>query len=469
MTRFTSSLLLILLPLVTTAGLAAADDPPPELAPQMQQAASEEMGGLLDGRLGFGAVGEDYFVTINVGTAFHWSKLGVGVQIPLRLRVVDEAPETDSVFREEDWDEVSDWTRVLRYVSWGAPDEWLYARLGVLQGTSLGHGTIVDQYYNVIDADHYQTGVQVHLDLDVAGGQLFLDNLIDPELLGLRGYVRPFQFVASLPAVLSKFAIGTTLVTDFSAPLEPELDELRQNRVVDEDGYLAVKTTQVFLWGLDLGWEFSLGDWGALTPYADFNILGTTGGMGFHVGILSSFNIADVVRLGSRIEYRAMDDDYAPNYVNSWYEVERVDFVESLTKIRYFQLKDEDGVDDTVHGWHASLDVTILDAVTVAARMEDYEGPNNSNLMIRLVLPYISGFKVGAYYAKRNFDEASEVFDLDRALLVAEMKYKFWGPMFAYGLYSREWHLNKDTSSPDYGRYETINDFDFGIGAEFSF
>ena len=54
-------------------------------------------------------------------------------------------------------------------------------------------------------------------------------------------------------------------------------------------------------------------------------------------------------------------------------------------------------------------------------------------------------------------------------MAVASFKYKFWGPVFAYAAYSREWRLNKDNTSKDFGTYETINDADFGIGAEFTF
>lgn len=461
---------------VAAPSSAQADDPPQGLTPpaaNQEEAAS--FGGLADGRVGFGMIDEDWFLSVNIGTAFHWGKFGIGVQVPLRFRVIDEDPETDDLFRHEDWDEVSDWTRVVRYISWGNPNDWLYVRLGVLQGTTLGHGTIVDRYYNTIDADHYQTGIQFHLDMEYAGGTFFLDNLIDPELFGTRGYVRPLKFT-SLPEWAHKLVVGTTLVVDAAAPLDSVPDGNNFNRVVTEDGDLLVDTSSAFLWGFDIGWEFAPTDWVALTPYMDINVLGATGGAGFHLGLLSTFNIADVVTLGTRIEYRAMDGDYAPSYVNSWYEVERIDFLGGKTKLRHFVDLDEAGEDETVHGWHASLDVTIMNAITISGILEDYQGPNNANLMLRLVLPYIAGVKLSAYYAKRNFDDASEAFDLDRGMLVAEAKYKFWGPMFVFARYSREWRLNKDPAErakpeaeSQYGEYETINDFDLGVGVEFTF
>lgn len=462
--------------LVPPVAQGQEEKPPPGLSKKDAPKNDDwKFGGMVDGRLGFGMIEEDWFLSVNVGTAFQWGKLGLGVQVPLRFRVIDKDPEDDGVIREEDWDEVSDWTRVVRYISWGKPKDWIYARIGVLSGTTLGHGTLVDRYYNVIDADHYQTGIQFHLDMEYAGGTFFLDNLIDPELFGVRGYVRPLKWIDT-HKIFQKLVVGTTLVMDAVAPLSPILDANQKFRTINDDGDLEVTSSQMVLFGFDIGWEVLSTSWVALEPYMDVNVLGQTGGAGFHLGLLSTFDIAGAVTIGTRVEYRAMDADYAPSYVNSFYEIERNDFLGGEPKLNYFLGIDERGEDSTVHGWHVSMDINILKAVTISALLEDYQGPDNANLLIRLLLPYIAGVKLNVYYAKRNFDSASEAFDLDRGLLVAEAKYKFWGPMFAFARYSREWKINKDeaerTGDPKtskYGRYETINDFDFGIGAEFTF
>ena len=191
------------------------------------------MSGLMDGKFGFGQVNEDFFVTINVGTALRWGSLGLGIQAPLRIRVADNDPKNDSTIRKEDWDEVSDWTRVLRYLEWGSrsnPDP-IYARLGELSGITLGHGTIVDRYYNVIDADHYQTGVLVKANLGVAETSVFMDNLVDTEILGIRGTIQPLSFFG-FGDFFDRFTVGLTLVGDFVAPREAKIDpssQLRQN------------------------------------------------------------------------------------------------------------------------------------------------------------------------------------------------------------------------------------------------
>ena len=77
--------------------------------------------------------------------------------------------------------------------------------------------------------------------------------------------------------------------------------------------------------------------------------------------------------------------------------------------------------------------------------------------------------KLSAYYAKRNFEGIENAFDLDRGLLVAEARYKFWGPLALYARYSREWRIEKDREAANFGQYETIDDWDIGLGAEFTF
>ncbi len=447
----------------------------PSTSPDATANASDDktFSALLDTRLGFGGLDEDFYLSLNIGAAFRWWKLGVGVQAPLRFRVIDRSPKQKEVFRKQDWDEPSDWTRILRYISWGAPGEWIYGRIGVLTGITLGNGTLVDRYYNTIDADHFQTGLSFELNLDGGGTGLFLDNLLDPEMAGVRGYVQPFAF-GDFGALAKAFQVGFTLVIDGAAPMQPVLDST-QSRQLDGSSNLKVQTEPLVFVGFDLAWQVQPTDWVVVRPYTDLNVWTQTGGLGYHLGLLATFDIAGAVTLGTRVEYRALSADYSPSWVNSWYEVERLDFLpdpvtgRQLTKARYFRDRHVRGQDEIRHGWHWSLDLTILDAVTISGIFEDYQGEDNANLMLRLALPYIAGVKLSAYYAKRNFEGVENAFDLDRGLLVAEARYKFWGPMAVFARYSREWRIERDRAATNFGEYETIDDWDVGIGAEFTF
>ena len=104
----------VILGVLFASTVSFAQERPGLSKPALEKGA--EVGGLVDGRLGYGLIDNDHFLSINVGTALSWGKLGIGVQVPLRFRVVDNDPENEGVLRKEEWDEVSDWTRVLRYV-----------------------------------------------------------------------------------------------------------------------------------------------------------------------------------------------------------------------------------------------------------------------------------------------------------------------------------------------------------------
>src|SRR5690606_24695767 len=93
----------------------------------------------------------------------------IAPRIPLRIRLIDDAPETDDVIRTEDWDEVSDWARLAGYVQYGRFGEPYVVRYGELDGVTIGHGSLVNRYYNTIDIDHYQGGVFASLDFGFGG------------------------------------------------------------------------------------------------------------------------------------------------------------------------------------------------------------------------------------------------------------------------------------------------------------
>ncbi len=135
-------------------------------------------GAMITGGLGWNKIDEDYFVAVSAGTIIDLRAFRLGLHVPLNLRVIDRDPKQSGTVRREDWDEVSDWFRVLRFVEAGHPRRGpFYLRYGELVAVSLGHGTVIDSYYNSIDPDHYQGGLRVRLDLGPAGGELILDNI----------------------------------------------------------------------------------------------------------------------------------------------------------------------------------------------------------------------------------------------------------------------------------------------------
>jgi hypothetical protein len=95
---------LALVSVLFIAHSARAQTPPSADPPAVEAGGESEkkFSGMVDGRFGFGMVDEDWFLSVNVGGAFKWWKLGVGLQVPLRFRIKDNDPEASGVLRKED-------------------------------------------------------------------------------------------------------------------------------------------------------------------------------------------------------------------------------------------------------------------------------------------------------------------------------------------------------------------------------
>ena len=105
--------------------------------------------------LSLASIGEDKFLGFNLGYVFQTGKWRIAPRLALRFRIDDEPPESDEIIRTEDYDEVADFARLLAFVQYGYLGEPLILRYGEISGVTIGHGSIVNRYFNTIDIDHY--------------------------------------------------------------------------------------------------------------------------------------------------------------------------------------------------------------------------------------------------------------------------------------------------------------------------
>ena len=426
----------------------------------------------LEGGLGFGAVEEDLFFTFNFGTAFQFSKWSLGVQIPLRFRIHDEAPlcKDDCVLRTEDWDEFHDYLRILRYLQYGAPRDPFYLRVGEFNGVSMGHATVVDRYYNVVDLNHYKLGLRTTVDFGYGGVEFLVDDIAPPSIVGLRTYFRPMTVFSTDPLpvgeesdALQRIATGLFFVGDLSAPSGVLTADSTENPISSQKA-------QAVFYGWDVEWEIIATKMLEVVPYLD--VVGFNGlGMGTHLGSFVNVHMPLDMHLDTRLEYRFATAHYQPSYFNSLYEIERFSFPSAegvfRTKFDHFEGAVGDEGLESRHGVLGSLDYRWGTYLAVGGTYEDYPGDGNANLTLRTALPYIFGFKFAAQYTKRNFDNLSEVFDLDGALLVASARYMVYGPGFVSANYAQQWHLVTDENGET--GYESTSAWSLGGGVELAF
>ncbi|MBM4373198.1 MAG: hypothetical protein FJ098_16200 [Deltaproteobacteria bacterium] len=466
----------LVLLLLVSAPAGAEDPPPPAQPPEAAAPMSPGFRTAMGGQVGVGMIGEDLFVNLSVGSTFAFGKIAFGIHAPLRLRAWDRPPGDRGVIREEDWDEWRDYFRILRFFQYGTPEEPVYVRAGELAAASVGHGTIVHRYYNNLDLDHFSLGLDTRVSFRPAGGEVLVNDLLNPEVLALRGFLRPLTlWDHGKGEILDRFTVGLTWAGDVQAPwrLRTTGEGDAEAPRVDRAGNLSYERRVASLWGLDLGWTVVKTEIFDLTPFMDFNALAAKG-FGWHPGVLMTVRPAEKTVIEMRFEYRALSPRYAPTYFNSFYDFQRTEtFPEAgagpWDHALWRHWVEGSGHHHWRHGFLGEIYAALFGVIGIGGLYEDYTGRNNSNVMIRMDFPYVANLKLDVYYAKRNFNRFVELFDRDGAWFVAEARYRFIQWMYVFATYSLHWQMVKDRDSPRFGRYDALDDFQAGLGVELAF
>ncbi len=463
-----------------------------------QATAQERSAGLVDNKQqgayagaegAFGQLDEDFFVLLNfnfglkmpVARAFCdragdncKTQLALSLQVPLRLRLVDRDPQNEGTLRKEDWDESGDYLRVIRFVEYGYPNEALHFRLGELGGVVLGHGTVMNRYFNVLDVDHYQFGLHGNLNTLQGGAQIMLDHLIEPEVVAGRAYWRPWATFAP-NSWMTRYAVGVALSVDVDTPtsfkrreipgeLEPgpfEVDD-KKNLVVEKSTNTGVLTLDQEILLVD----DELVDF---TPFVDVNFH-LSGGQGLHVGTLTNLRPSKKLSLYTRAELRVLGERYIPDYFGSIYEIERNTYFgfgamgeTKLVRLRNLR-------QGTLIGAYGEITLDLIDRMLLTVAFEEYQGPDNGGLLLRLQLPAAGPLRAAAMFRKVGFDKMADALDPENALVAAEARYHILPNLYLLGQLSRLWRLRPEeeltaSSNP----YRTVNTWFFGVGSAIGF
>ena len=180
---------------------------------QLQNAAAAMMGNSVGSLpMGVGATfinGETYYL-VSITPELAFGQLGVGLDLNLRFN-------TQGQLRPGDYVKFEDYLRIIRYVRWAQKGDPFYVRVGQLDYSMLGHGSIIYNYRNSASYDMRKTGIELDLNSEKAGFESMYSDLTGRGLLGLRGYVRPLKFtsLAKVP-VINNFEVGATYARDLN-------------------------------------------------------------------------------------------------------------------------------------------------------------------------------------------------------------------------------------------------------------
>ena len=448
---------------------------PATVAAQTADAIKGAAGAPIDGKkgsigagVGFGMIGDDVYTTLNLSFTMDLGEIGFGLMAPLRLCLYDANPEEKGkiggVIRRQDWNEFTDYLKILRFFRYGHKGDFVHVMVGSLPGASLGHGTIANRYYNNLDLDHYKLGLVMDLNTAYGGVETLFNNAVLSNLLGMRGYFRPWS-VVNKESYLNNLAVGASVVSDVTAPYRLDPSGAVENGYPKVDG-----TKGATIYGGDV--EFTLLNNAIirLIPYMDLNRI-VEAGLGYHAGVLTTFHIPVVsLDLQTRLEYRRLTADYIPAYFNSNYEIQKFQYAMDVNRPVPKRAVVAQSGDAGINGYFAEVGFDFMGLVSFGGSYDDYDGPNNSNLRLYLDVPALKVFQFSCFYYKGGFDGAAQAFKFDdKSMFLVEARYQINPILYVSGQYWRIWKLYEGSDPDKAGTYQAVNDWSAGFGMSYNF
>jgi hypothetical protein len=267
------------------------------------------------GRMARAAGGDQATVMLETGTCVSQQK--------------DHLTQNFGKLRRADWDQPSDFARIIRYAVVGGQEEPFYLNVSRLYDQSFGHGTVVRDYNANLDYNTARLGATLDFNRSALGVQAMANDLVSPDVVGLMFFVRPMRpysenvFWRSLSVGLSAVH-GVNLpralhyekglfFTAFDQPI-PQVDsslKLVGGRYASAD-----------IFGGDVEAKVLRTQSADVKVYLDYQRMASYGG-GATVGSLARFSAGRPAwrALRARAEVTYFDPDYLPSFFDTYHDI----------------------------------------------------------------------------------------------------------------------------------------------------
>jgi len=362
----------------------------------------------LAGGLGVTWIDNQPFYAVHVRPEFSISNVGIGLDLLLEV-------DAHGNLRKEDFQQFSDYVRVIRYVSYGKENDPLFLKLGALDYVTLGHGSIVNTYNNSPSFDARKTGLQLNLNFDKGGIQTIYGNFAQAGVAGIRAFVNPLQFTSMADApILGNLEVGATYATDFDK--YANIDTVRSLMPLDvgTNGSLNII-------GADIGLPLVKNDFVRLELYSDFVKIVNLGS-GATVGILFNGDATELLKVRAKMERRFNGDQYLPGYFGPFYEIERFNALSGFSSKSY-ALK---YLTNNNNGVYGELLIRLINTFDIIGSYQKFDRDSSGALHLAAdVAPKDAPFIARAGYDKINIIDFHDLVTTDdRSFLYAEVGYK---------------------------------------------
>ncbi len=296
----------------------------------------------------------------------------------------DRATENMGKLRRADWDEASDFAKIIRHLVIGGQERPFYLSLSRLYDQSFGHGTVVRHYNPNIDYNTARLGANIDISRSAIGFQAMANDLVRPDVIGALGFVRPFRPFSD-NVMLRSLSVGASYVRGSNQPLGlkyekglfgPSFDQPIPQVSEKNLDLVGSKFHQASVVGFDLETKIVRSEWADIKLYGDFDKM-LDYDSGITLGSLFRFSFGQPAKhaLRARAEVSHFGAAFLPNYFDTFHDIFALQYLpvgyKSSKGITYYPTKLEfleasRGGRNRIGGY---LEIThaILDAVAVGA------------------------------------------------------------------------------------------------------
>ena len=456
-------------------------------------------------RIGYARLDNSSYLHLEPEVDLHFgSSVALGLGVPLNVLGYAGGFYDKGVIklRAHDYDKPSSFARILRYFTVGRKEDNFYLNVSQLFAASIGHGAIVRRYSGNIDQNITRVGAQLDAYGRWGGFEAFVGDVIQPQhfVAGLL-FLKPLGFLSGdLGSTLGQTSLGIATAADFQAPYTlNRIPILNYPRVRDgEPEVFETRRAQVV--GLDLETKVLKTDGADIKPYADYSRLldidtpsgvgaRAQGGGGATLGVLGRFNAGDVKLHAFRVvlEGRYFDGNYVPGYFDTFYEVQKYQFITGKADTAYEPKLRTILARDPAHkrgGYYAELAYQYNGGLAVMGAFEQsfhVAGPDDicpscsadtkavgaRNLTLHIEYPAYSWLQFFGSYYRRSFDgtpiDTSKPLG-DNTLVYAALRLHILPILFLNARVYRSWQADKVL-----GEMQNVygGDVDLELGYEF--
>ncbi|MCL5031061.1 MAG: hypothetical protein M1480_18810 [Bacteroidetes bacterium] len=384
--------------------------------------------GNLNGGLGLNWIDGQLYYRFHFMPEISFANFGVGLDLNVDI-------DKNGNIRKEDFNELSDYLSIIRYVRYGLKHDPVFIKLGALDYYNLGHGSIMYQYNNSPSIDTRKIGLVADIDFGEFGFESIYSTFAEAGVTAVRGYVRPLKFssLADVP-IISNLEVGGTYAADFN----------KYSGVVFHTVYIPslqvppapvppipVTTSEdkgrMQIVGLDLGLPIIRSSMFDLQLYADYAKI-INYGSGVATGIMVDVNGLGILNASAKLERRFNNAQYIPSYFNSMYEIERYRVDTSNGSYSYTSKATLlSSITNPDNGYFGELDLHFLGLLDVIGSYQRLDKTPNSGVLhlVANVSPEGMPVVVRGGYDKINIGAESQIFRVDNnSFMYFELGYK---------------------------------------------